>query len=94
MADLGDGARLQMLFVSLPLSPGLKLTGGIPGRVEIVVTGDLSQGGCMPSPISLVQGCPGGERGCWASLAGCVSWKAGGWNASSGGDLNGHGRRS
>lgn len=90
MAQLGDGAGLEELLMGLALSPGLELTGGIAGWVEIVVAGDLGQSRRVASPVALMEVGPGCEVVGGAGLAGGVRRKGGGWKAASSEDLSGH----
>ena len=90
MAQLGDGAGLEELLMGLTLSPGLELTGGIAGWVEIVVAGDLGQSRRVASPVALVEVGPGCEVVGRAGLAGGIGWKGSGWGAFSSMDLSGH----
>lgn len=75
MAQLGDGAGLEELLMGLALSPGLELTGGIAGWVEIVVAGDLGQFRGMPHTLPLAGSGPGLKFTSRTSLAGRIRGK-------------------
>lgn len=89
VSNLSDGAGMKMLLVRLAQSPGLELTGGVPGWIEVVMTGDLGQSSRMPPLLKLMQVCPGCEGMAGACLAGSIGGKAverdglgGHWNNS------------
>jgi len=75
MADLGNGAVVEMALMGLTHGPGLELAGGITGGVEVVVAGDLGQSSTPEAVVTLMQIGPGGEVAGGAGLTGGIRGK-------------------
>jgi len=59
---------MQVLEAGLALGPGLQLARGIPGRIEVMVAGDVGQLRLVEHAIVLVLQGPGLKFGLWMTI--------------------------
>lgn len=81
MANLGDGAVVEVFVMGLAHGPGLELMRGITRGVQVVVLGDLGELGAMAALVTLMMNGPGQKLPPWTGLAGGIGgrhWRAGG----------------